>query len=291
MISSNSKLDLKLDSMVIRGESVRRIHLSEISVLILENTAISMTAMLLCELSRRKIKVIFCDDTHNPYGELCSYYGSHDAAGKLKSQIMWREDTKGKVWARIVSEKISNQARILDIVDPDRSKMLFEYSKDVHEYDETNREGHAAKVYFNTIFGEGYTRHQGCDENTLLNYGYAVLLSAVNREITSLGYDTRIGIFHANQFNHFNFGCDLMEPLRPLVDRAVIGYGGFDIGSKRDMANILNEVVLIDGKKNYLTNALKIYVKSVTDALSADDCDIIQFCEYENQSYEADCVF
>lgn len=62
-VSSVSKLDYKMDYLVVRNqEGVKRIHLSEISILLLESTAISLTAYLLCELNRQKIDVIFCDE-------------------------------------------------------------------------------------------------------------------------------------------------------------------------------------------------------------------------------------
>jgi len=110
LITSASKLDLKLNHLIIRSEEVRRIHLSEIAVLVLENTAISMTAALLCEMCRRNIKIIFCDERRNPYGEIMPYYGTHDATDKLRTQYSWNDDTAGEVWAEIVKEKIKNQA-------------------------------------------------------------------------------------------------------------------------------------------------------------------------------------
>ena len=62
VISSNSKLDYKMNYLVVRNaESAKRIHIEEISVLLIESTAVSLTAYLLCELSKRKIDVIFCD--------------------------------------------------------------------------------------------------------------------------------------------------------------------------------------------------------------------------------------
>lgn len=70
-ISSNSKLDLKLNYMVVRNEDgIKKVFIPEIAILIIESTAISMTAALLCELSRHNIKIIFCDEKRNPYGEL-----------------------------------------------------------------------------------------------------------------------------------------------------------------------------------------------------------------------------
>ena len=76
-ISSISKLDLKLNYLVVRGENkTTKIYLSEISILIIENTAVSLTAALLNEMIKRKIKIIFCDEKRNPSSELIGYYGS-----------------------------------------------------------------------------------------------------------------------------------------------------------------------------------------------------------------------
>lgn len=292
VISSNCKLDLKLNYLVIRTGEIRKVHLSEISVLIIESTAVSMTAMLLCELSRRKIKVIFCDETHNPYGELIPYYGSHDSSSKMKAQINWDGDSKAEVWKQIIQEKIRKQALILSRFDLERSCMLSSYSEDVLPGDCTNREGHAAKVYFNSIFGDGFSRKDDCVQNSCLNYGYAILLSAVNREITSLGYTTELGIFHDNIYNHYNLGSDLMEPLRPLVDRMVLDLDPqvFDTACKRNMANLLNQYVTICGKRMHLSDALPIFVKSVTDSLDSGDSSKLRFCDYEGTCDEVDCV-
>ena len=292
VISSNSKLDLRLGYLVVRSSEVRKIHLSEISVLMIESTAVSLTSMLLCELCRRNVKVILCDETHNPMSEVAPLYGCHDSPGKLRTQIGWDDEVKGCVWSRIVSEKIRCQANLLERFDYDRAKMLRGYSESVEFKDSTNREGHAAKVYFNTLFGDGFSRKKDCAINSLLNYGYAILLSAVNREIVSLGYSTELGVFHDNASNHYNLGSDLMEPLRPIVDRMVldISDNGVCPESKRRLASILNRTVEIDGKTQYLGNALRIYVKSVVDSLDAGDASGLRFCHYESKGDETDSI-
>ena len=51
--------------------------------------------------------------------------------------------------------------------------------------DSTNREGHAAKVYFNALFGMSFTRSADTPVNAALNYGYSIILSAFNREVAA----------------------------------------------------------------------------------------------------------
>ena len=54
-----------------------------------------------------------------------------------------------------------------------------------------------------------------------LNYGYAIVRAAVARALVAAGLLPALGLFHANRSNAFCLADNLMEPLRPLVDRRV----------------------------------------------------------------------
>jgi CRISPR/Cas system-associated endonuclease Cas1 len=66
VISQRSKLDYSQGYLVCRGEKMQKVHLSEIHTVIVESTAVSLTAALLCELVHHDVKVIFCDECYNP---------------------------------------------------------------------------------------------------------------------------------------------------------------------------------------------------------------------------------
>lgn len=83
-----------------------------------------MTAVLLNALIEKKIKVIFCDEKRNPSAELVPYYGCHDSSQKMRSQIRWSEGMKEAVWTEIVTEKIRQQAELLENIGRQESKML-----------------------------------------------------------------------------------------------------------------------------------------------------------------------
>jgi CRISPR-associated endonuclease Cas1 subtype II len=283
-VSSVSKLDYKMDYLVVRNQDgVKRIHLSEISVLILESTAISMTAYLLCELSRNKIDVIFCDEKRCPYGVLQPLYGSHDTSMKYRTQIAWTPNIKALVWSEIVRAKINGQMTVLPEECQKERDLLREYTYRIEPGDPTNREGHAAKVYFNALFGMGFSRSQENNINAALNYGYGILLSVFAREIVSNGYCTQLGVFHDNMFNQFNLASDFMEPFRPFVDREVsaMTLEKFEHDEKVYIIQILNQQILIDGMQQYMSNAIRIYCKSVLDALEERDISKIRFPRYE----------
>lgn len=283
VVSSSAKLDYQLGFMVIRKQDVVKIHISEISVVLIETTAVSLTAALLSELIKKKVKVIFCDEKRNPSSELTPYYGCHDTSMKIRRQMEWTADTKAAVWTEIVSDKIRKQAEHLSEYDRDEADMLFHYITEIHFGDETNREGHAAKVYFNALFGMDFSRSAENSTNAALNYGYGIILSAFNRGIVANGYITQIGLFHDNMFNQFNLGSDLMEPFRPLVDQVVkeLKPVKFEHEEKVRMLQVLQKEVLISGRKEFVNNAIKIYCRSIFDALNDNDTSLIKF--YRNE--------
>lgn len=147
----------------------------------------------------------------------------------------------------------------------------------------TNREGHAAKVYFNALFGLDFTRSEENSTNAALNYGYVLLLSAFNRCITANGYLTQLGLFHDNMFNPFNLASDLMEPFRPIVDRKVkeMQPVKFEHEEKMEVLTILQAEVKINGRTEFVSNAIKIYCKSVFDAINNEDISEIRLYRYE----------
>ena len=144
VISQRAKLDYQLGYMVVRGESVKKVFLNEISILIVEHTSVSLTAALLSELVKNKIKVIFCDEKRNPLAELLPYYGAFDTSSKIRQQISWDDNIKGIVWAEIVRNKIKNQATVLEIFGKGEYELLMGYLTELKFKDESNREGHAA---------------------------------------------------------------------------------------------------------------------------------------------------
>ena len=283
VITKRAKLDLQMGSLVVRNQDTIKITIDEISVLIVESTAVSLTTALLAELTRKKVKVIFCDEKRLPSSELVAYYGSHDTSLKYRNQAAWTRDAKSRIWTEIVKEKIRQQSELLRENSKGEARLLEQYLREVEAGDVTNREGHAAKVYFNALFGMGFSRTQDIPLNAALNYGYSIIMSAVTREIVSLGYCTQLGICHNNQFNQFNLASDMMEPFRILVDRMVyaLDVRELDKDIKYALVDILNREVSINGNREYVSKAIRIYVKSVCDAIEAEDCSLLRFYRYE----------
>lgn len=280
VVNSRCKLEFRLNFLIVRGEQEKRIYINEINVLIIESTAVSLTAALMSELIKNNVKVIFCDEKCNPSAELLPFYGAHNTSKRIKTQAAWSKEIKDEIWKVIIVEKIKRQAGVLKRRGfMEEETLLNSYAMQVLSGDVTNREGHAAKVYFNSVLPDGVTRRSGGFINGCLNYGYAVLLSAINREITASGYLTQIGVWHDNEFNQFNLGSDLIEPLRTVVDETMLLILPEDKTFKRKMANILNYTAVFDEKNTTLDVALRGYVKSVLCALESNNPSIVTFPE------------
>ena len=74
----------------------------------------------------------------------------------------------------------------------------------------------------------------------MLNYGLAVLESQVRMAVVAAGLDPTIGYFHGRYGGKQTLALDLMEPMRPLVDRAVLEFAKAQTFSAGD-------VTMLDG--------------------------------------------
>ena len=119
------------------------------------------------------------------------------------------------------------------------------------------------------------TRAPGTREgvNGMLDYGYAILRTAVLRSLAAHGFIAAIGINHTAKAGSFALADDVMEPLRPWMDREL---KTFLQGGKRPMpewmrqsVSVLQLEVVMGRNKVRLLNAIDIYVQSFADAAMA----------------------
>lgn len=270
VISNQSKLSYKNRFLVVKQEDDEKyVHLSEIDTIIVDSISVSISSYLLKELSDNKINIIFCDEKHNPFGELKNFYSCHNSTKKIILQSKWKESLKDELWCEIVKNKITNQALLLNKIKSDNYNLLLSYISEVKSGDKTNREGHAAKIYFNSLFTKKFIRNANDEINAALNYGYAILLSTFNKEIVNNGYITELGIHHRNEFNPFNLTCDLIEPFRIVIDNFVYYNQNreFNTEYKMDLVNLFNSKYNYNGKQYVLKDVIKLYVKNIFDYL------------------------
>ncbi len=187
----------------------------------LENQQTSITLPLLNALAESEVQVIICNNKGMPSAMIQSMNSNNLQGETLRNQIACGEVLKKQLWKQVVEAKIKNQASLLNSVGED-GNILKPFYSNVRSGDVDNREGIAARIYFQHLFGDSFIRDR--DEqgiNALLNYGYSILRAATCRAIVSSGLLPAIGIYHHNRSNAYPLADDLMEPFRPFVDGAV----------------------------------------------------------------------
>ena len=271
VVNTHSKLSYKNNHLIFKEASrTETIHLSEIDILLLETTDIVLTTMLIKRLVDENVLIVFCDDKRLPIAHLMPFYARHDSSLQLSRQIAWTDDVKAEVWTTIIAQKIMNQSCFLGKYHFfEKSQSILELYHGLDLFDPSNREGHAARIYFNTLFGNDFSRAQVSDINAGLDYGYTLLLSLFAREVVVCGCMTQLGLKHANQFNQFNFASDIMEPFRLIVDGIVYEnrHQPF-IKIKRELFSMFSATYLYNNKEMYLTNIVSDYTKKIVKALN-----------------------
>ena len=269
LIENEVTIKVKLNNLIITrcGEDIW-IPLDDISMIVMDNLTSNLSTRLMCQLSEQGIGLMLCNQQHLPTGFYSSYDNHSRASKVIGYQIEKDREYYGNIWSEIVRVKIENQAKAYQIMteDDDGTNKIIDFSKDITNADKTNREAHAAKVYFNLLMGTSFSRgNEDILLNSGLDYGYAVLRGYIARACVGYGLNTQIGIHHRSEYNRFNLVDDLMEPLRPLVD--IVAYSSmkydtyFTPEHRRKLVNVLNMKILYKNKKMYVCNMIENYIE------------------------------
>jgi CRISPR-associated protein Cas1 len=266
-ITEAQSISFYLGSLLVKKENNKFfIPLSDVDVLLISTCYPVITSRLLVEMAKRNILVIQCNEKYIPVLQLVPLEGNYKTAGVFRMQLEWDYKLKGDLWKQIITQKIENQSQLLKRFSLDRVDELQFFKQNIKHYDLTNREGHAAKIYFTTLFGSTFKREDENNvKNAMLDYGYSILRAYFCRSIVAKGLDPRIGIFHRSIFNFFALASDLMEPLRPFVDHFVYlsMEGELNSDFKRKIMNHFNEKVIVESRAMYITDAVTYIVEEL----------------------------
>lgn len=279
-------LSLHLDNLkVTKGNDETTIPLGDINSIIIDNYKTNLSVNLLNKCMDYKINMVLCDMKHLPNTIIYPYSGNYQASLILKEQLSWNKENIDKVWQRIVKGKIINQIKVLKNNDKSNEVInkLVIYLNEVEEFDSTNREGLAAKIYFRELFGNDFIRETDNTINACLNYGYSIIRSMIARTLVAKGLNPHIGIFHKGQFNDFNLADDIIEVFRPIIDNfAYINFFNEEFFTRNIRLLIVSSLarkILYNGKKQSIHNVISAYVDSIINALKTGDTNHIYFPE------------
>ncbi|MCM1128796.1 MAG: type II CRISPR-associated endonuclease Cas1 [Alistipes senegalensis] len=224
VISRPARLSLGNNALKIAQEgSQAQVPLEDIAVLIIDHAQVSLTSQLLSACANAQIAVITVGETHHPNGVLLAFHPHTRALKVMRSQLALTQPQRKRLWQRIVQTKIANQAAVLAWQgNQSEARQLQKMAANVSSGDTGNLEGKAAQRYFRACFESRFTRQQDRFYNAALNYGYAVVRSAIARSLVSYGFLPAFGLFHHNEQNPFNLADDLIEAYRPYVDLHIL---------------------------------------------------------------------
>jgi CRISPR-associated protein Cas1 len=247
----------------------RTVPIEDIGFIVLEHPMISITLPLLNALSENNVAVIFCNDKQLPSSMLLNLDSNNTQQESFRAQVEASEPLKKGLWKQTIEAKIRNQAALLRKLglDGDALKPLY---MNVKSGDADNREGVAAKLYWNMLMGKDFVRQrEGASPNNLLNYGYTILRAAVARSLMGSGLLPAFGIFHRNRYNAFPLADDIMEPYRPFVDEIVhkLYFSGETQLTKEVKASLLG-VLFVDTQFDRLTRPLDVGLSVTTASLA-----------------------
>lgn len=240
--SQPAHLSVKLDQLIIQPhdqpkESAKSIPCEDIGLLIVDHGQCTYSHAAIAKLCEFGAAVVFCGRDHLPIGMALPLSNHTQVVWRINDQISISKPLRKNLWKQIVRAKVRAQATNLLKESLQRRRLLNMASREIRSGDSSNIEAQAAKIYWSAwllppsppgrgIGGEGVPRFHrntnGKDPlNVMLNYGYSILRAAVARAIVGGGLLPILGLHHHNRSNQFCLADDLMEPLRPLVDRRV----------------------------------------------------------------------
>ena len=156
--------------------------------------------------------------------------------------------------------------KALSILGISGAEKVAEFLEDLNVETVDYHEAGAAKEYFSN-YHKGLNRRNDDPVNSRLNYGYAVVRSAVPRGIVSVGCHLALGIHHSSQLNAFNLADDLIEPFRPIVDlvaRENIGVNErLSRAERQALANVLYNACIFCGVKVNVLSAIELLCESL----------------------------
>lgn len=254
------------------------IPLSDIWVVIIDSPQITMTSALVSEMNDAGIGVMYCGRDHMPNG-LCLPLGAHSRHAEIvEHQLAVPKPLRNQLWKRIVTAKILNQARALELSGSDAADVakVRAYASNVHSDDRTHREAPAAADYFAAMLPYG-TRREG-PMTAPLDYGYAVVRAGIAQCAVSHGWLVSRGIHHHSADNAFNLVDDMIEPFRAAVDLLVVTENILDPltpADKSKLTAVTSVLVRIDGRECPIQVAVDVFCESLRRAIELRDADML----------------
>lgn len=278
---------------VIQDQGTASIPLEDIAMLIADAPNIRLSIMCLCELSAHHITVVTMGRNHLLCTLTIPMVANARQSRVTARQAAMPEAFKALLWKQVVVSKIENQARALAILGLDGAEEVWSFSLGVCPGDPDNREGAAARCYFQHL-QPGLNRRCRDPLNSALNYGYAIVRAAVARSLVVAGFVPALGIHHHSQLNAFNLADDIMEPLRPVVDilalEVVESSCELSRQQRSKLRGVLLRTVCLENQEMTVLRATDRMGESLRGATTCEDASLMLTPTILAQGTETQCA-
>lgn len=246
---------------------------------------VNLTTPVIHYLLDQGIDCVFCSTTGKYHGRLFSTESRFGLLRQAQFQAISNEETRRTIAMEMVRGKLSNQRTMLmryarERADPfiddavsalEKSLDKLESTKDVSSIQ--GIEGYASTIYYSAfrrllkqeLGFQGRMRRPPPDPvNSLLSFGYTLLVYGVQAAIRTVGLDPFLGFLHTIEYSKPSLALDLMEEFRPIiVDSIVLRVINSNILTEKDFEPSVERDGMIRLKEDGIKTFLHYYEERV----------------------------
>ncbi len=223
--TNNASLSVKDGQFVCRNPdgSVKKLPVEDIGAVLVNCFSANFHSSFLIQAAKHKVAVIVCE-RFKPVSLVLPVQRSSDTI-LTRAQIRAPMKLMRTMWLDTVEAKCINQYELVARLRPDCKKDLTDFRISLKS-DSDAKEGNCARIYWNLFSRaleiKGFRRLTQSDGlNSLLNYGYAVLMLRIEQKLLACGLDPLYGMGHYPRERSLPLAYDMMEPFRPAVDEMI----------------------------------------------------------------------
>lgn len=266
-ISHAAEIHIKEGQLeVTTEEGTIYVPVEDLNQIMVHGANIRLSTMDLSILSQNKVALMTLDDRYLPTAIVLPFEGHTRQSKLMHAQVNTSREKYLELWIQIIKQKIMNQSRVLSIMGVQGAEKIAGYVSAVNDENVDYSESLAAKEYF-SCYHKGLNRRIEDPINSRLNYGYAIVRSAIARKLVSTGFHPTFGLHHDSQLNAFNLADDLIEPYRAMVDLVAHNNMASNVRltklERKELAHVLHNACIVDGVKVSLMSAIDIMVESL----------------------------
>jgi len=259
----------------------RSLPMEDLCAVIVNSFSVLIHDSFIIEAAKNRVAVIVCD-CFRPVSVMMPVQKSTDT-NMTRMQITAPRNLLDAMWMKTINAKCQNQFELASEISPN-DPGLESFSENL-KASTVHKEGVCARMFWrifsSTLHMPSFVRDTDAGGlNSLLNYGYAVLLLRLLQRLLAFGIDPMYGIGHVCRERSTPLAYDLMEPFRPVIDKAVFEWSQAHLESgsetlpvtkefKQAIHSAMNEKRSFGGEPQApMTDILDFVVKSFRSALA-----------------------